>query len=146
MSMDFASLESNDGIRMPWNVWPSSKIEAARLTLPLSVFCTPLFKRTNTAQQQEGQEEQQQAVDQTLTVPYAPVVCRSCNAALNPYCSVDIPNKGWTCCFCHTRQPFPAHYAGITEQNVPAELYPQYTAIEYSVPLRTPAAPRAWTS
>ena len=144
MSMDFASLESNDGIRMPWNVWPSSKIEAARLTLPLSVFCTPLFKRTNTAQQQEGQEEQQQAVDQTLTVPYAPVVCRSCNAALNPYCSVDIPNKGWTCCFCHTRQPFPAHYAGITEQNVPAELYPQYTAIEYSVPLRTPAAPRAY--
>ena len=117
------------------NVWPSSKIEAARLSLPLSIFCTPLFKKEATA---DG------GAAGNLTVPYAPVVCRSCMATLNPYCNVDIPNKSWTCCFCHSRQPFPQHYSGITEQNVPAELFPQYTAIEYSVPMRTPPPPRAY--
>ena len=65
-------------------------------------------------------------------------------ATLNPYCSIDIPNKNWTCCFCHSRQAFPQHYSGITEQNVPAELFPQYTAIEYSIPLRSAPPPRAY--
>lgn len=66
-------------------------------------------------------------------VPYEPVPCKQCGAVLNPYASVDYYAKVWICPFCYTRNHFPAHYQGISDQNVPAELYPQYTTIEYTM-------------
>ena len=36
----------------------------------------------------------------------------------------------WICPFCYTRNHFPAHYAGISEQSLPAELFPSYTTLE----------------
>jgi protein transport protein SEC23 len=32
------------------------------------------------------------------------------------------------------RNHFPPHYQAISEQNLPAELYPQYTTVEYTLP------------
>jgi protein transport protein SEC23 len=58
-------------------------------------------------------------------VPYEPVPCKSCGAILNPYASVDYYAKIWVCPMCFARCHFPPHYQGISEQNVPAELYPQ---------------------
>ena len=60
--------------------------------------------------------------------------CNLCGGVLNPYCQVDYAGKMWMCPICHSRNNFPAHYAGISEQNVPAELFPQYTTIEYVSP------------
>lgn len=40
------------------------------------------------------------------------------------------------CPLCHARNSFPPHYSGISEQNVPAELFPQYTTIEYVLPMK----------
>ena len=37
------------------------------------------------------------------------------------------------CPFCHARNNFPPHYAGITEQNLPAELFPNYLVIDYTI-------------
>ena len=44
----------------------------------------------------------------------------------------------WSCQFCHTRNPFPAHYAGISETNLPAELFPQYVSVAYTMRQRAP--------
>jgi len=40
----------------------------------------------------------------------------------------------WICPFCYTRNHFPAHYAGISESALPAELFPSYTTLEYALP------------
>jgi protein transport protein SEC23 len=41
----------------------------------------------------------------------------------------------WTCPFCTNRNAFPPHYAQhITEQNLPAELIPMCSTIEYIIP------------
>lgn len=44
---------------------------------------------------------------------------------------VDYRTKSWTCPLCHNRNPFPPHYAGITETNQPPDLNPALTTIEY---------------
>jgi protein transport protein SEC23 len=66
-------------------------------------------------------------------LPYEPIPCKQCSAILNPYATVDFTSKVWTCPFCHTRNHFPPHYQGITETNLPAELYPNYCTIEYTM-------------
>lgn len=40
----------------------------------------------------------------------------------------------WMCPFCMGRNHFPPHYQGISETNLPAELYPSYCTIEYTLP------------
>ncbi|CAK9031793.1 Protein transport protein Sec23A (SEC23-related protein A) [Durusdinium trenchii] len=75
---------------------------------------------------------------------YEPIRCKNpnCQAVLNPWCAVDVRSKMWTCPFCLTRNPFPPHYAeNITEVNLPAELIPQYTTIEYELPGRVAGPP-----
>ncbi|KAL3219844.1 hypothetical protein MRX96_005607 [Rhipicephalus microplus] len=37
--------EDRDGIRFSWNVWPSSRLEATRLVIPLGCLFTPLKER-----------------------------------------------------------------------------------------------------
>ena len=66
-------------------------------------------------------------------MPYDPVRCKGCAACLNPYARVDFNAKLWICPFCYTRNHFPQHYASISETNLPAELFPTYTTIEYQL-------------
>ena len=74
-------------------------------------------------------------------LPYEPVVCKgTCPSILNPFCRIDYKAKIWICPFCFQRNHFPPHYNDINEQNLPAELIPQYTTIEYALP-RAPASP-----
>jgi protein transport protein SEC23 len=37
--------EDRDGVRMSWNVWPSSRMEATRMVVPLGVLFTPIKER-----------------------------------------------------------------------------------------------------
>lgn len=67
--------------------------------------------------------------------------CKQCGAILNPYATVDYNTKVWICPFCYTRCHFPPHYQGISQQNLPAELYPQYTTIEYTLNRTVPWHP-----
>lgn len=47
---------------------------------------------------------------------------------------VDFRSKLWTCPFCTSRNHFPLHYSeNITEVNLPAELIPQFTTVEYEL-------------
>ncbi|KNC71127.1 hypothetical protein SARC_16336, partial [Sphaeroforma arctica JP610] len=47
---------------------------------------------------------------------------------------VDFMQKAWICPFCVSRNQFPPHYAGMTETNLPIELIPQFSTVEYTLP------------
>ncbi|KAG2232178.1 hypothetical protein INT48_004106 [Thamnidium elegans] len=51
----------------------------------------------------------------------------------NPICQIDVRAKLWICPFCLQRNAFPPHYKDISNVNLPAELLPKYTTIEYNI-------------
>jgi protein transport protein SEC23 len=54
---------------------------------------------------------------------------------------IDPRAKLWICPFCLQRNAFPPHYADISAQNLPAELLPQFTTIEYTLARPAPTPP-----
>ena len=68
------------------------------------------------------------------------VAGKTCKSILNPFCRIDFNAKIWVCPFCFQRNHFPPHYSEVSENNLPAELIPNYTTIEYALP-RAPAGP-----
>ncbi|OQR77519.1 protein transport protein Sec23A-like [Tropilaelaps mercedesae] len=110
--------EDRDGVRLSWNVWPSSKIDATRLVVPVGALFTPLKERADLP-----------------PIQYDPVLCtnQKCRAVLNPLCQVDYRAKLWVCNFCFQRNQFPPQYAAISEQHQPAELIPQFSTLEYTI-------------
>ncbi|EKX47073.1 secretory protein 23A [Guillardia theta CCMP2712] len=122
--MDFHAMEEADGVRFSFTIWPTSRLEATRCVVPLGCHYSPLKK----------------IADSPPPLPYEPIFCKGpCRAVLNPACQVDYRNRIWICPFCATRNHFPHHYADINETNLPAELIPQFTTIEYQ--LQRPFAP-----
>lgn len=69
------SAEDVDGVRFNWNIWPQTRVEAAKIVLPLGCLFTPL-KESSTRP--------------LPSIQYDPVLCsrQSCRAVLNPYCQV----------------------------------------------------------
>ena len=114
--------EDRDGVRFSWNVWPSSRLEATRMVVPVAALFTPLKERPDLP-----------------PIQYEPVLCSrtTCRAVLNPLCQVDYRAKLWACNFCYQRNQFPPTYAGISEMNQPAELLPQFSSIEYVVQVKS---------
>lgn len=82
--------EDRDGVRFTWNVWPSSRIEATRLVVPLACLYQPLKERPDLP-----------------PIQYEPVLCtrNTCRAVMNPMCQVDYRAKLWVCNFCFQRNP-----------------------------------------
>jgi len=109
--------EGVDGVRMTWNLWPRTKVEASKCVIPLAATIALLRPHP----------------DIPPTLPYAPLRCKTCSSILNPFSRVDFAAKIWICPFCYNRNHFPPHYAQISETNLPAELYPQYTTIQYQL-------------
>ncbi|KAI3697062.1 hypothetical protein L6452_29794 [Arctium lappa] len=119
MSTEMANTdpEGIDGVRMTWNAWPRTKVEASKCVIPIAASISPIRPHPLIP-----------------TNPYAPLRCKTCSAVLNPFCRVDFSALIWICPLCFQRNHFPHHFSGISETNVPAELYPQYTTIEYTIP------------
>ncbi|KAL8278680.1 hypothetical protein RQP46_008972 [Phenoliferia psychrophenolica] len=114
---DFESVEDRDGVRLSWNVFAGSRIESTRTVVPIGALYTPLKERADLP-----------------PVLYEPVTCKApCRAILNPYCQIDVRGKLWICPFCLQRNAFPNHYKDISSNNLPAELLPKYTTIEYTL-------------
>ncbi|KAK7306412.1 hypothetical protein VNO77_44351 [Canavalia gladiata] len=110
--------EGVDGVRMTWNVWPRSKVESSKCVIPLAATIAVIRPHPDIPR-----------------LPYAPLRCKTCSSALNPFSRVDFTAKIWICPFCYQRNHFPPHYNAISETNLPGELYPQYTTVEYALPL-----------
>ncbi|KAI9500626.1 GTPase-activating protein S23 [Coemansia spiralis] len=123
--MDFEAIEDQDGIRCSWNVLPNTRIEATRSVVPVATLYTVLKDRPDCP-----------------PVMYEPVVCKApCRAVLNPYCQIDVRGKLWICPFCLQRNQFPPHYKDISQNNLPPELHPQFTTIEYGLSRHSPVPP-----
>ncbi|KAH7307230.1 hypothetical protein KP509_22G050800 [Ceratopteris richardii] len=120
---DFSEGEAIDGVRMTWNVWPGSKTEAAKCVIPTAIVYEPLHVPPN-----------------SIVLPYSPLRCKSCRSILNPYCMLDFTGKIWGCPFCFHRNYFPESYSAVSETNLPPELHPQCTTVEYA-PSNTPTSP-----
>jgi len=67
--LDLYGGEERDGVRLSWNVWPSSRLEATRCVVPIGSLYTPLKKI--------------EAMPPALA--YDPIRCTSCAAVLNPF-------------------------------------------------------------
>ncbi|XP_072978243.1 protein transport protein SEC23 C [Typha angustifolia] len=117
---EFLDLEAQDGVRMTWNVLPGTKQEASACVIPVAAIYTPI-----------------KPIHEIPVLPYAPLRCRMCRSILNPFSIVDYSAKIWICPFCFQRNHFPQHYYSISEDNLPAELFPQYTTIEYESTVET---------
>ncbi|KAI3856084.1 hypothetical protein MKX03_037624 [Papaver bracteatum] len=121
---EFLDLEAQDGVRMPWNVIPGSKQELTTCVIPVSTIYTPIKSFPNIP-----------------VLPYSPLRCRTCRSVLNPFSMVDYTAKIWICPFCFQRNHFPPGYDSLSEDNLPAELFPQYTTIEYESPSEKSSIP-----
>ncbi|KAI1910606.1 GTPase-activating protein S23 [Ophidiomyces ophidiicola] len=121
----WSDIEDRDGIRLSWNTFPSTRMEASRLVVPIGAVYTPLKERP-----------------EAPLLQYEPVTCKQpCRAVLNPYANVDIRARIWICPFCLQRNPLPPHYKDIAENAVPPELHPMNTTIEYRLARPAPAPP-----
>lgn len=118
MSSDyFEQAEEQDGIRFSWNSFPSTRVEASRTVVPIGALYTPLFIKA-----------------EPMQLEYEPVACKlPCRAVLNPFCQVDLRGKLWICPFCLTRNQLPPHYQQITQQQLPPELLPNFSTVEYTL-------------
>jgi len=126
MAATFDAEEERDGVRFGWNVWPASRLEATRLVIPIGCMYTPMKKNVP-------------------LVYYDPVICKgNCRSVLNPFSSVDVRSKMWSCPFCLHRNQLPPAYTDISETNLPAELIPRYTTIEYALNRNVPGTPPAF--
>ncbi|SMY29474.1 unnamed protein product [Zymoseptoria tritici ST99CH_1A5] len=122
----WSDIEDRDGIRLSWNTFPSSRMEASRLVVPIGALYTPLKEKT----------------DGTPLLQYEPVTCKPpCRAVLNPFCQVDMRARIWICPFCLQRNNLPPHYKDISESQIPPELHPGSTTIEYRLARPAPTPP-----
>jgi len=67
--MDFYQREIQDGLRFSWNYWPHNKITEQRIVLPVGAIYTPLKE-----------------IENMVLMNYSPVLCKTCQAVLNPHC------------------------------------------------------------
>lgn len=51
------------------------------------------------------------------------------HALNNNFSAIDLNSRMWACPFCFQRNNFPPQYAGISQECLPAELYPTYSTI-----------------
>ncbi|KAK0926586.1 GTPase-activating protein S23 [Friedmanniomyces endolithicus] len=121
----WSDIEERDGIRLSWNTFPSSRMEASRLVVPIGALYTPLKEKSDTP-----------------LLQYEPVTCKPpCRAVLNPFCQVDMRARIWICPFCLQRNGLPPHYKDISENQIPPELHPGSTTIEYRLARPAPTPP-----
>ncbi|KAG7118012.1 Protein transport protein SEC23 like [Verticillium longisporum] len=121
----WSEVEDRDGVRLSWNVLPSTRMEASRLVVPIGALYTPLKEKP-----------------ETPLLHFEPVTCKQpCRSVLNPFCSVDVRARLWICPFCLSRNPLPPHYKDITQNAIPPELHPSNTTIEYRLSRPAPSPP-----
>ncbi|KAL6977098.1 hypothetical protein U1Q18_025892 [Sarracenia purpurea var. burkii] len=111
--------EGIDSVRMIWNVWPRTKVEASKCAIPITTSISPICSHPNVP-----------------SLPYAPLRCKTYVAVLNPFACVDFTVLIWICPFYFQCNPFPHHYSAISETNLPAELDPHFHRILSSRPPR----------
>ena len=124
--MNVDLIEQQDGVRMTWNVWPSTKGESDKyLDIPLGVIYQPL----------KGEITQNNLLEYNSNQR---IRC-NCGAYIHPWCSRD--QTMWICPLCNARNPLPEDprsYASSTVEYVSLTQNPQITSLLFVVDLTAP--------
>lgn len=104
MESQYSEIESHDGIRLPYNIFPTFKE-----SLPICVFHTPSTP--------------------SVVLDYIPVSCNTCKAIINPFC--EVTHGSWVCVLCHKTNLLPQHYRNTESDVLPVEMVE--TSISYEV-------------
>ena len=94
--LDISKEESQNGVRMSWNVLPTNAVDLQRYVVPCGIHYTPLKK-----------------VDNLQLLEYEPIQCKTCKSVLAPSYQVDFRSKAWACPFCDTKHVFPTELSPI---------------------------------
>ncbi|ODV84412.1 hypothetical protein CANARDRAFT_29267 [[Candida] arabinofermentans NRRL YB-2248] len=121
---DIYEIEDIDGVRFNWNAFPVTRLEADNMATPVGCLYTPLLAR-----------------EDLPLANYEPQACRKCRGILNVFSQIDLGTKTWTCTCCNTRSPLPTHYHSISAENLPIELTPAASTIEYVLSKPPPPPP-----
>eukprot|EP01059_Diplonema_ambulator_P036019 TRINITY_DN8785_c0_g1_i1.p1 TRINITY_DN8785_c0_g1~~TRINITY_DN8785_c0_g1_i1.p1 ORF type:complete len:779 (+),score=229.87 TRINITY_DN8785_c0_g1_i1:61-2337(+) len=111
--------------RWTWTQFPATRLEAARMVIPLACSYAPLSPLPPHLQPFE----------------FDPQQCRTCEAVLNSYCQCDFRSLTWLCPLCGTKNNFPQQYSAINESNLPTELHRESTTVEYVLGNARPLPP-----
>ena len=115
--LDINNEESQNSIRMSWNILPGNQVDLQRYIIPCGIHYTPL-----------------KSIENMKLLDYEPVRCKSCKSVLAPSFQLDFRAKAWICPFCNNKNAFPKEYAQhITPENLPMELLQTSTTIEYKL-------------
>ena len=70
MTQNFQEAEKIDGVRLSWNVWPTTRLEQVKMIIPLGIMYTPLINQQD-----------------VYRCDYPPLKCRkdTCQAVLSPW-------------------------------------------------------------
>ncbi|ELP89581.1 Sec23 protein, putative, partial [Entamoeba invadens IP1] len=91
--MDADQIEDIDGVRLTWNVWPSTKGDSEKfLDIPIGLIYQPLKGQITTNNQ--------------IQYTNQPITC-SCGCIINPWCQVDYQSQNWICPLCNSRNQLP---------------------------------------
>lgn len=104
-------------IRFSWNSIPTSKSSLDTTGIPFGCVYTPL--------------KELRSQEQILN--YQPCLCPNCKGIINPFSTIDPQSKTWICPLCKQRAPLPLNYTKTDQNNVPAELSPENTTVEYLI-------------
>ena len=112
-------MEENErnGLKFVWNILPNSRTDMTKIIIPLGFHYTPLVKNENIP-----------------LLEYEPLRCRNCNSVISPLFPFSVRAKKWECPFCNIQINFPKTYSDfMTEENLPAELLPENSTVEYKL-------------
>lgn len=116
---DFEAVEDQDGVRLPWNCFPTSNLSKSQLQVPLSCHYTPL-----------NDKEDLVVIYDNPIMAAAPV-----NTILNPCCNLDYSNGVWTCPISLTRNKLSPQ---ILNDKETLNKIMNNTTIEYSLAKQVP--------
>lgn len=119
MEQTIKAIEDIDGIRLTWNIWPTtlSKNEVVPIACLYNIH------------------------QACLSLPYEPVPCQGCQSILCQQSIVDYGSKSWSCTFCNRRNALPQHMRDFSAQNIPSELRDENSTVEYVLSKTTPFSP-----
>ncbi|GET93748.1 protein transport protein sec23-like protein [Leishmania tarentolae] len=107
--------------RWSWSLYSMNRIDSARMVAPLGCLYSPLCSPCT-------------------QLHYAPTQCTVCGGVLNPYATLDPRSRTWGCPLCHTKNALPPQHQQANEYNLPLEMHPSSTTVEYvaHMPRRSP--------
>lgn len=121
---DIYEIEDIDGVRFNWNTFPVTRLESENMASPIGCLYTPLLAR-----------------EDLPIANYDPQTCRKCRSILNVFSQIDMNNGLWSCPICANRNQLPPQYQNISAENVPTELLPQASTMEYILNRSQPPPP-----